>query len=186
MSKKVIGLSGSLRKESYSTKLLKAFKQHVPSGYELEIVDISQLPLFNQDLEEPELAVVTKFKSQIKNADAVLLVTPEYNRSFSAAMKNALDWGSRPIVASGERPWDGKPVAVAGSSPYTFGGFGAVAQLRQVLVYVNLIPMQQPEFYLSLVTEKFDDNGNLIDETTQEKIEQFWQAFARHIDKIVI
>jgi chromate reductase len=184
MTKKIIGISGSLRKESYSTKLLKAFKQQAPDGYELELVDISQLPMFNEDLEKPELPAVADFKNTVKAADAVLLATPEYNRSFSPAIKNALDWGSRPIVKTGERSWNGKPVGVLGSSPYVTGGFGAVHQLRQVLVFIDLIPLQQPEFYLNYVAEKFDDNGNLIDESTQERIEQFWAAFAKHIDKL--
>ncbi len=181
MPKKVIGIAGSLRKESYSKKLLKAFAQHTPAGYELEIVDISKLPLFNQDLEQPELKVITDYKKKILKADAVLLITPEYNRSFSPVIKNAVDWGSRPVIKTGERPWNGKPVAIAGCSPYAFGGFGAVHQLRQVMVYINMIPLQQPEFYLNFAEDKFDDNGNLIDETTEEYIKAFWAAFTKHI-----
>lgn len=184
MSKTVIGISGSLRKESYSKKLLQAFAQQVPEGYELKMLDISGLPMFNEDLEADEPTAVTDFKQAISSAQAVLLIAPEYNRSYTPAIKNALDWGSRPVVATGERVWIKKPVAIAGCSPYAFGAFGAVHHLRQVLVYIDMIPMQQPEFYLSNVADKFNEHGTMIDETTHERIDSFWEAFAKHIEKL--
>lgn len=184
MTKKVIGISGSLRKGSHSTKLLHAFKQHVPEGYELSIVDISKLPMFNEDLEAKEPKSVTQFKESIKRAEAVLLITPEYNRSYTPLLKNALDWGSRPIVQSGHRGWGQKPVAIVGCSPYQLGAFGAVHHLRQVLVYLDMIPLQQPEFYLSNVADKFDASGQVVDEATLKRIDNFWAVFASHIDKL--
>jgi len=175
----IIVLSGSLRKDSYTTKLAHAFIQATPVGIHPELVDISQLPLLNEDLEADLPESVRMFREQVQRADAVLLVTPEYNRSYTPALKNALDWASRP---SGQNAWDSKPAAIAGCSPFTLGGFGAVHHLRQVLTYLNMPTMQQPEFYLQFIGDKLDDQGEITDRSTREHIEKFLTAFVAWIE----
>lgn len=177
----VIVLSGSLRKASYTTKLAHAFIKAAPSGVSTELIDISQLPLINEDLESDLPRPVRVLRDRVRRADAVLLVTPEYNRSYTPVMKNALDWASRP---SGQNCWDGKPAAIAGCTPFTLGAFGAQHHLRQVLTYLNMPTMQQPEFYLQLVAGKMNDQGDITDPSTREHIEKFWQAFAAWIKLI--
>jgi len=177
----VAGFSGSLRKESYNTKLVKAFQKLAPEGVTVEIIDIGKLPLINEDLETEMPKTVTDLHASIKRADAILLSTPEYNRSYSPALKNALDWGSRP---AGQNMWNGKPAAVIGCTPYALGAFGAIHHLRQVLVYVNMLPVQQPEFYLSNVADKFNAQGELTDEETKRKIKEFWTAFVEWTRKV--
>ena len=181
MSIKVAAFSGSLRKESFTTKLLKAFQQLSPADVTTEIIDISKLPLMNEDLEADLPQTVKDLHAAIDRADAILLGTPEYNRSFTPPLKNALDWGSRP---AGKNKWKGKPAAIVGCSPYSMGAFGAVFHLRQVLVYVDMPVVQQPEFYLANVAEKFDAEGKLTDESTRKKITEFWNAFIPWINKV--
>jgi chromate reductase, NAD(P)H dehydrogenase (quinone) len=181
MKLSVAAFSGSLRKESYNTKLVKAFQKLAPEGVTVEIIDISKLPLLNEDLETDMPKVVTDLHASVKRADAILLATPEYNRSYSPVLKNALDWGSRP---AGQNVWDRKPAAVIGCTPYALGAFGAIHHLRQVLVYVNMFPVQQPEFYLSNVADKFSAQGDLTDEDTKTKIREFWTAFVGWTRKV--
>lgn len=185
MSKIVLAISGSLRRESYSTKLLKAFGKYAPEGIEFRQADISNLPIFNQDNESPEPAFLREFKAQIVPADAILLVSPEYNRSIPPLLKNALDWASRPApTPPAKRVWSGKPAGIAGVSPYGLGAFGAVHHLRQVLTFLDMPTLQQPEFYLTSASEKFDEQGELTDQTTIEHIDKFWLAFVDFIDRI--
>ncbi len=182
MKLNIIAFSGSLRKESYTTKLIKAFQKSAPDGITVEIIDISNLPFINEDLENDLPQTVKDLHEKIKNADAILLATPEYNRSYSPVLKNAIDWGSRP---EGTNMWDAKPAAVIGCSPYSLGGFGAVNHLRQVMLYVNLYTMQQPEFYLSNITDSMDEKGNITKPETQKFIDDFWQAFVKWIEKFI-
>lgn len=181
MSINIAAFSGSLRKDSYTTKLIKAFQALAPEGVTVKIIDISQLPLLNQDLEENLPQAVKDLHQSITGADAILLATPEYNRSYSPVLKNALDWGSRP---QGQNKWDKKPVAVLGCTPYNLGAFGAVHHLRQVLVYLNMYSLQQPEFYLASAAEKFNEKGELTDEETRKIIGNVWAAFADWIKKL--
>ncbi len=181
MSVIIAAFSGSLRKESYTTKLVKAFRQSAPENVTVEIIDISRLPLINEDLEKDLPQSVKELHGSIERADAILLATPEYNRSYSPVLKNALDWGSRP---EGQNKWDAKPVAVAGCTPYALGAFGAQNHLRQVVMYLNMYPLQQPEFYLGKVAEKFNEQGELTDAPTREKIGELWAAFTRWIQKV--
>ncbi|MET0244738.1 MAG: NAD(P)H-dependent oxidoreductase [Flavitalea sp.] len=174
MSTKVIAISGSLRKGSYTTTLLKAIAKTKPSDIDFEIIDISDLPLINQDLEDDLPSSVQKFHKSIESADAVIFATPEYNRSYSPVLKNALDWGSRP---EGKNKWGKKPAAILGCSPYSLGGFGAVNHFRQAMLYVNLYVLQQPEFYLSEASKKIDADGNITDETTKKLVYDLWAAF---------
>lgn len=178
MSITIAAFSGSLRRESYTTKLLKAFKQLAPNNVNVNIIDISQLPLLNQDMEADLPQTVQALHADIDAADAILLATPEYNRSYSPVLKNALDWGSRP---EGQNKWKGKPVAVVGCTPYKLGAFGAINHLRQVLMYLDMPALQQPEFYLGGAEDKFNDKGELTDEETKEMINGMWTAFVKWI-----
>lgn len=183
MAKIVLAFSGSLRKESLSTKLVEAFGEQAPGDIDFRIADISKLPLYNQDDELPEPDFLLELKAQVKPADGILLVTPEYNRSIPPVLKNALDWVSRPQVAPGTGAWAGKAAAIAGVSPYSLGAVSAAFHLRQVLTFLNMQPMQQPEFYLTFAAEKFDDQGRLIDQVTKNHIDGFWAAFVPFMDR---
>lgn len=181
MKYKIIAFSGSLRKESFTTKLVKAFQVRAPGDAELVLIDISSLPFINQDLEEELPDPVKNLHLAIGNADGVIFATPEYNRSYSPVLKNAIDWGSRP---AGKNKWKQKPVAVIGCTPYLLGAFGAQHHLRQVLVYLDMMPVQQPEFYLGNVADKFDDKGELKDKETEEKIDAVWHALINLVKMI--
>jgi len=179
---KVWVLVGSLRKASFNRRLAKALISLAPSSMKLDIVEIGQLPLYNEDLEtDPPPAQWTAFRQLIKAADAVLFVTPEYNRSVPAALKNALDVGSRPY---GHSVWDRKPGAIVSGSPGAIGAFGANHHLRQSLVFLNVPAMQQPEVYVSHVDKLFDEVGNLVNEGTSKLLQQFMQTFAIWVETI--
>lgn len=171
---KVIAISGSLRKGSYTTALLKTFALRKPAGIEFELLDVSALPLLNEDLEADLPQAVRDFHEKIASADAYFFGNPEYNRSFTPVMKNVIDWGSRP---PGQNKWAGKPAASIGSSPGMFGGYGAVGQIRQVLMHVGLAVMPTPELLFSKVKDIIDAEGNVTDEKTLERIDKYWSAF---------
>jgi chromate reductase len=181
MTISVAAFSGSLRAQSYNTKLVRAFQKLAPGDVKVEIIDIGHLPLFNEDLENPLPQTVRSLHASIDGADAVLLATPEYNRSYSPVLKNALDWGSRP---QGQNKWAHKPVAVVGCTPYSLGAFGAQNHLRQVLMYLDMSPLQQPEFYLANAGEKFDAQGDLSDEDTKRRIHELWAALIKWTNRI--
>ena len=163
-------LVGSLRKESINRKVAQALAQLAPANLKLNIVEIGELPLYNEDLDgATPPAAYTTFRQQVAAADGVLFVTPEYNRSVPAALKNAIDVGSRPY---GQSAWSGKPGAVISVSPGAIGGFGANHHLRQSLVFLNVPCMQQPEAYLGGAGSAFDESGTL-----SEKTKPFLQAF---------
>ena len=166
---------GSLRKDSINRKLANALADLAPATLKLGIVEIGQLPLYNQDEDVNPPAAWTTFRERIKAADAVLFVTPEYNRSVPAALKNALDVGSRPY---GQNAWDGKPGAVVSASPGAIGGFGANHHLRQSLVFLNVPAMQQPEAYIGAADKLFDASGTLANDGTRKFLQQFMQAYA--------
>ena len=168
-------LVGSLRKDSINRKVANALRELAPASLALGIVEIASLPLYNQDDDANPPATWTQFRASVKGADAVLFVTPEYNRSVPAALKNALDVGSRPY---GESVWSGKPGAVVSASPGAIGGFGANHHLRQSLVFLNVPAMQQPEMYLSGADKYFDADGKLINAETQKRFTAAMQSFA--------
>src|ERR1700709_2068298 len=175
-------LVGSLRKASFSGMLANALSSLAPSSLQLDIVEIGQLPFYNQDLDtDPAPAPWTAFRERIKAADAVLFVTPEYNRSVPAVLKNALDVGSRPY---GSSVWDRKPGAIVSSSPGAIGGFGANHHLRQSLVFLNVPTMQQPEAYLGGAAKLFDENGVMSNDGTRAFLKSFMEAFAAWVEKI--
>ncbi len=181
MSKKVAIISGSIRKEGYSTQLAQALQPLFPEGYETELVDIGHLPLYNQDFDaETPPQSYTEFRQKLGGMDAVLFITPEHNRTIPAALKNVLDVGSRPY---GQSAWDGKPAAVISNSPGLLGGFGANHHLRQVLTFLNMPILQQPEAYISKVAELLDGNGGFKSENTRNYAQSIVDAFVEHIDR---
>ena len=177
--RKVAVLVGSLRKESFNRKMAKALIAMAPPPLKLEIVEIGQLPLFNQDFEASPPPEVTAFKQRIQESDAVLFVTPEYNRSVPGVLKNALDVGSRPY---GKSAWNGKPAAVVSVSPGAIGGFGANHALRQSFVFLNMPALQQPEAYIGNSAQLFNDKGELTNESIRDFMGKFLQAFAQWIE----
>ena len=175
-------LVGSLRKASLNRMLAKALISLAPSSLKLDIVEIGTLPLYNEDLDTAAPpAAWTAFRQRIEAADAVLFVTPEYNRSVPAALKNALDVGSRPY---GRSVWDRKSGAVVSCSPGAIAGFGANHHLRQSLVFLNVPTMQQPEAYIGHADKLFDEHGKLVSDGTGKFLQQFMQAFANWVETI--
>lgn len=171
---KVLGISGSLRKASFNTMALKAAQKLAPEGMTIEIADISQIPLYNEDLKtdgNPE--PVENFRQHIKAADGVLFVSPEYNYSIPGVLKNAYDWASRPP----EQPFNEKPVAIMGASTGLFGTARMQYELRKSLVFTNAIVMPRPEVMIGGAPSKFNAEGNLIDEKTQQILADFLKAF---------
>ena len=174
---------GSLRQGSSTRMVAKALAGLAPQSLRLEIVEIGQLPLYNQDLEtdSPPQPWV-EFRERVKRADAVLFATPEYNRSVPGGLKNAIDVGSRPRPQS---VWEGKPGAVISNAPGTYGGFGANHALRQSMVFLNVPMMQQPEVYLAHINESFDAEGNLINDRTRALLQRFIDAYAAWVELIL-
>ena len=161
----ILGFAGSLRKGSYNKALLRAAVELVPENATLEIFDLEGIPPFNQDLEAAMPERVKEFKSKIKSADAILIVTPEHNYSIPGVLKNAIDWASRP---SGDNSFEGKPVAVMSASTGMLGGARAQYHLRQVFVFLDMHPINKPEVLVTFANQKFDQNGTLTDEKTKE------------------
>lgn len=183
-SRKVAVLVGSLRKGSFSRMAARALAALAPAGMQLEIVEIRDLPHYDQDADAEGAvpAAWAKFRQQIKAADAVLFVTPEYNRSVPGVLKNAIDVGSRPY---GKSAWDGKPAAVMSVSPGAIGGFGANHHLRQSLVFLNMPVLQQPEAYVGNASKLFDTEGALAGDETRAFFKRFVDAFAALIERTV-
>lgn len=179
-SRNVAVLVGSLRKESLNRKLALALAGMAPEGLKLEIAEIGALPLYNQDDEANPPEAVTRFKQQIKAADALLFITPEYNRSVPGALKNAIDHASRPY---GQSVLSGKPGAVITLSPGAIGGFGANHHLRQSLVFLDVPVLQQPEAYIGGAGELFDEQGGIKKPDTQAFLNKFLGAFAAWIER---
>lgn len=176
---KIAVIVGSLRKGSYNMKTAKALIALAPESLSLEILDISQLPFFNEDLEATPPDEWTDFREQIQAADGLLFLTPEYNRSVPGVLKNAIDVGSRPY---GQNSWDGKPGAVVSVSIGNISGFGANHHLRQSMVFVNVPTMAQPEAYIAEATGLFDDNGHLTNDSTKGFLKNFMTAFAKWVE----
>jgi chromate reductase len=177
--RKIAVLAGSLRKESLNRKMAKALTALGPESLKLEIIEIGKLPLYDQDLDDNPPDAWTLFRERLTKFDGVLFVTPEYNRSIPAVLKNAIDVGSRPY---GKSVWNGKPGAVISVSPGAIGGFGANHHLRQSLVFLNVPTMQQPEAYIGNAANLFDNNGNLNNDSTREFLAKFMQAFAAWVE----
>ncbi|WP_027713685.1 NADPH-dependent FMN reductase [Desulfuromonas sp. TF] len=169
----ILGFAGSLRRGSYNRAILKAAQEMVPSGAQLEIFDLEGIPLFNQDLENQPAEKVREFKAAIRAADALLIVTPEYNYSMPGVLKNALDCASRPY---GDNALEGKPVAIMGASIGMLGTARAQYHLRQSCVFLNMYPLNRPEVMVPFAQEKIDEKGRLTDPKTREKIAELVEA----------
>ena len=180
-SRNVAVIIGSLRKGSFNRKLALALQGIAPEGLKLEIVEIGQLPHYNQDDDANPPAATIAFKQKIASVDAVLFLTPEYNRSVPGVLKNAIDVGSRPY---GHSAWSGKPAAIITLSPGAIGGFGANHHLRQSLVFLN-VPLLSQEAYVGGAFALFDEHGELINEGASEFLRAYGAAFAAWIEKIV-
>ena len=178
--KTVAVLVGSLRKDSLNRKLANALPSIAPATLAFQVVEIGGLPLYNEDEDASPYEAWVAFRARIAAADAVLFVTPEYNRSVPAALKNAIDVGSRPY---GKSAWSGKPGAVISVSPGALGGFGANHHLRQSLVFLDVPAMQQPEAYIGGAGKLFDDQGALADASTRDFLAKYLQAFERWIER---
>jgi len=175
MDKKIhiLGFAGSLRKQSYNRALLSAANEVAPEDATLEIFDLEGIPPFNQDLEDKPPEKVKDFKVKIRAADAILIVTPEYNYSIPGVLKNAIDWASRPY---GDNAFEGKPVAVMGASIGMLGTARAQYDLRRSFVFLNMYPMNQPEVMIPFAQDKIDSNGRLTDEKTRQKIRELLEG----------
>ena len=178
--KRITVLVGSLRKDSFNRKFANAAVSLAPDSLALEIVEIGDLPFFNEDLDQGNPpAEWVRFREQVKNSDGFLFFTPEYNRSVSGVLKNAIDVASRPY---GENAWAGKPSAVASVSMSSLGAFGANHHLRQSMVFLDVPMMQQPEAYIGSAYELFDDAGKLVSDT-KEFLQAFLDAYATWVSK---
>ena len=181
MEKYKIGvIVGSLRKESYNLKTAKALIEMAPESLSFEMIDIANLPMFNEDLEEAPPQEWVTFREKITEADGILFLTPEYNRSVPAVLKNAIDVGSRPY---GQNSWNGKPAGIVSVSIGAISGFGANHHLRQSLVFVNMHTMAQPEAYIGGAGALFNDEGKLTNDSTRDFLKTFMVAFEKWIAK---
>jgi chromate reductase len=181
MTRKIAVLIGSLRRESYNRKMAKVLIDLAPSSLNFEIVEIGDLSFYSEDLEANPPAAWIEFRERIKGFDGFLFVTPEYNRSVPAVLKNAIDVGSRPY---GKSVWSGKPGAVVTVSPGAIGGFGANHHLRQSMVFLNVFMMQQPEAYVGGAANLFDESGNPANDTIREFAKNYIRAFAAWVEII--
>jgi len=169
----ILGFAGSLRKQSYNKAILAAAVETVLDDASLEVFDLEGIPPFNQDLELQPPDEVKDFKARIRAADAILIATPEYNYSIPGVLKNAIDWASRPY---GDNAFDGKPVAVMGASVGTLGTARAQYDLRRSFVFLNMLPVNQPEVMVSFAQDKVDGNGRVTDENTRRKIKELLKS----------
>jgi chromate reductase, NAD(P)H dehydrogenase (quinone) len=168
----ILGIAGSLRRQSYNRSALRAAGQLLPSGTSLDTFEIDGIPGFNQDEESRPPEKVADLKRRVRAADAILFVTPEYNYSVPGVLKNAIDWASRPY---GDSAWAGKPVAVMGASVGILGSARAQYHLRQMFVFLDMHPVNQPEVMIGNAAQRFDQEGNLTDETSKKLIRQLLQ-----------
>ena len=178
---KILGFAGSLRKGSFNKMLLKAAEKLVPPDMELEVFDLEGIPPFNQDLENEPHEKVKEFKKKVKEADGLLIVTPEYNYSVPGVLKNALDAASRPY---GTSPFEGKPVAIMGASIGMLGTARAQYHLRQTMVFFNAFPLNRPEIMVNFAEKKFNEAGELTDETTKELVKQLLVALVKWVRQL--
>lgn len=177
----ILGIAGSLRHASYNRGALRAAAALVPPGATIDMFELDGIPIYNQDEEHNPPATVVELKRRIREADAILIATPEYNYSIPGVLKNAIDWASRPY---GDNSWDGKPAAIMGASIGSIATARAQYDLRKMFVYLNVFPINQPEVMIGNAAERFDEEGNLTDETTKEFIRQLLEhlvAWTRRI-----
>jgi chromate reductase len=178
---RILGISGSLRQQSYNTAVLRAAVDLVPEGVTIETFELDGIPPFNQDEERNPPARVLELKRRVREADAILFVTPEYNYSVPGVLKNAIDWASRPY---GDNAWDGKPAAIMGASIGAIGTARAQYHLRQICVFLNVFPVNQPEVIIGNAAQRFDAEGDLTDETTKNYMRQLLENLVELMRRI--
>jgi chromate reductase len=180
-SRDIAVIVGSLRKESFNRKLARAAIDIAGPSLKLQIVEIGDLPMYNQDFEGPDVpSAFTAFRERVRRADGVLFFTPEYNRSVPGVLKNAIDVGSRPYTSNA---WNAKPCAVISVSTGALSAFGANHHLRQSLVAVNMPTLQQPEAYIGNAEKLFDAEGKLINDTTREFLGKILTAYSIWLER---
>jgi chromate reductase len=172
----ILGLAGSLRRASYNRGALRAAERLAPEGVHVDVFDLRDIPMYNQDLESEMPAMVSRLKERVRAADAVLLATPEYNYSVPAVLKNAIDWASRPY---GDNSWQGKPVAVMGASISGMGSIRAQYHLRQMFVFLDMHAVNRPEVMIGNASERFDAEGNLINEQAASQIQALLRSLVQ-------
>jgi chromate reductase len=177
----ILGISGSGRKGSYNTALLEAAKELLPQDATLEVVDVSKLPLYNQDLEHDLPEAVKELKKKIRGADAILIATPEHNYSVTAVLKNAIEWGNRPPR---DASWSGKPAAVISASTGLRGGVRAQLHLRQIMIDLNMYPINRPLLLVANARDKFDENLKLIDEESLQTLREVLSSLVEWTRKL--
>ena len=181
MAYNVVTIVGSLRKESFTLKIANALAKLAPPSVKLDVTTLHGISFFNQDLEATPPADWLSFREKLQQSNGVLFVTPEYNRSISGVLKNAIDVGSRPY---GKSSFLGKPTGIISNSPGAVGGMGAAMHLKSILPGISGPIMQQPEIYLNGVGDAFDDKGNLTKEALEKVLKAYIDAFAVWVERI--
>jgi chromate reductase, NAD(P)H dehydrogenase (quinone) len=176
----IVTIAGSLRKESFSLKIANALARLAPASLKLEVTTLNGISFFNQDLEGSPPADWVAFREKLQASHGVLFVTPEYNRAIPGVLKNAIDVGSRPY---GKSSFLGKPTGIVSNSPGPLGGVNAAKSLQNILPGISGPIMGQPETYLTMVGDAFNEKGELIKESLQKVLEQFLTAFAAFVEK---
>ena len=174
-SVRILGIAGSLRRASYNRGALRAAADLLPDGTTLDVFNLDGIPGFNEDLEHSPPTQVVALKQRIRTADAILFATPEYNYSVPGVLKNAIDWASRPY---GDSAWTGKPAGIMGASAGGIATARAQYHLRQMMVFLNMFPVNQPEVMIGKAGERFDADGNLTDDPTKEHIRKLLATLA--------
>ena len=175
---KILGISGSLRAQSFNKHLLRAAVGLAPADCKIEIFDLTPIPLYNEDVNQQGFPLsVEDFRSRIRTCDGLLIVTPEYNYSIPGVLKNAIDWASRPP----DQPFEAKPIAIMGASPSMFGSGRSQYHLRQVFIYLNGMILNRPELMVADVENKFDNKGELTDARTREQVTAMLASFKEWI-----
>jgi chromate reductase len=178
---KILGIAGSLRRGSYNRGLIAAAAELAPEGMRIEPFELAGIPLYNSDDEAAPAARAAEFRRRVREADGVLMATPEYNYAISGVLKNAIDWASQPY---GQNAWDAKPVAVMGASVSSLGTARAQYQLRQTLTALNCYTLNQPEVLVGEAPEKFDGAGRLTDVKTRDDVARMLAVFGEWVRKV--
>jgi len=176
----IVVIVGSLRKQSFTLKIANALSKLAPASLKLDVTTLHGISFFNQDLEATPPADWVAFREKLQKSNGILFVTPEYNRSISGVLKNAIDVGSRPY---GKSSFNGKPTGIVSNSPSPLGGVNAAKHLQNILPGICGPILQQPEIYLNGVGDAFDDKGELTKEPVQKVLQQYLDAFAAHVEK---
>ena len=177
----ILGISGGGRKRSYNSALLEAATQLLPPDATLEVVDVSRLPLYNQDLEHDMPEVIKELKKKIRGADAILIATPEHNYSITAVLKNAIEWGNRPPR---DASWSGKPAAIISASTGLRGGARAQLHLRQIMIDLNMHSINRPLLLVANAKDKFNENLQLTDDETLQSLREVLSSLVEWTRKL--